>query len=283
MRQQQQPLSDYDDQYDDGYGLVGEQRFEEAGPRPERRFAALLLSVGAMVVFAGGLWFAYYEGTRHAGPTMSASSSASGDTSGVPLIRADQQPDKVKPQQPGGMNIPDQNVSLYNERPGVAPVERLLPPPEKPMPKPAPAPEPPPQAAAPPAPQVAALPPPAAVQTQPISPVKPAAPAASPKPAARPAAPPANEAARTEAAKSGPVQIRLASVRTPDEARTAWARMKRDNADLLGNLRGVAVRTDLGDKGIYYRIEAGPLQDGAVAARLCGELKQRGLGCILAR
>lgn len=262
-----QPLGDYDEHYDDGFELVGEQRVEEPA-RGERRLPTLLISIVAMVVFAGGLWFAYHEGTRHAG-----SSATSG---GVPLIRAEQQPDKIKPPQPGGMQIPDQNVSIYNEKPGVAPVERLLPPPEKPMPRPAPEPQ---QAIAPPAPpsgpaqpspQIAAAPP-AAAPAQPAAPIKPAAPA-------RPVRTPP-----TEAAKTGPVLLQLSSVRTPDEARTAWARMKQANADLLGSVKGEAVRKDLGDKGIFYRIEAGPFRDAAVATRVCGELKQRGLGCILAR
>ena len=52
---------------------------------------------------------------------------------------------------------------------------------------------------------------------------------------------------------------------------------------LFRSLTAVAVRTDLGDKGIYYRIEAGSFGDAAAAEKLCGELKRRNLGCILAR
>ncbi len=123
-----QTYSEYDDR-DDGIGLVGEDRADEFS-RPDRRLPTMLLTVLAMALFAGGLWFAYVQGTRHAAVT------APGDT--VPLIRADEHPAKVKPDQPGGMAIPDQNVSLYNEKPGVAPVEKLLPPPEQPTPRPAP-------------------------------------------------------------------------------------------------------------------------------------------------
>src|SRR5438477_3005932 len=53
------------------------------------------------------------------------------------------------------------------------------------------------------------------------------------------------------------------------------SRLKREQPDLLGKLSAVAVRADLGDKGTYYRIQAGPLSDGAAAERLCGELRQR--------
>ena len=77
-------------------------------------------------------------------------------------------------------------------------------------------------------------------------------------------------------------QVRLGSLRTPEEAREEWQRLKRENADLLGNLRANAVSVDLGEKGIYYRIQAGPL-DEAAAERLCAELKRRNHGCILAR
>jgi len=124
-----QTFSEYHDP-DEHLGLVGEDRADEYA-RPDRRLPMMLLTVAAMALFAGGLWFAYVQGTRH--PVMSVPGDA------VPLIRADERPTKVKPDQPGGMAIPDQNVSLYNEKPGGAPVEKLLPAPEQPMPRPAPA------------------------------------------------------------------------------------------------------------------------------------------------
>ncbi len=72
-------------------------------------------------------------------------------------------------------------------------------------------------------------------------------------------------------------------MRSPEAAREDWTRLKRDNPDLLGKLTAVAVRTDRGDKGIYYRVLAGSFGDAAAAERLCGELKRRNLGCVLAR
>src|SRR6266487_1479532 len=123
-----QTLSGYHER-DDGLHLVGEDRDDDYA-RPDRRLPTIFLSVLAMALFAGGLWFAYVQGTRHPAVTVS------GDA--VPLIRADERPTKVKPDQPGGMTIPDQNVSLYNEKPG-APVEKLLPAAEQPLPRPAPA------------------------------------------------------------------------------------------------------------------------------------------------
>jgi SPOR domain len=225
-----------------------------------------------MVVFAGGLYFAYVQGTRHA-PV----GAQSGD--GVPLLRADTRPDKVKPDQPGGMAIPDQNVSLYNDKPSAAPVEKLLPAAEQPMPRPVAPPKEaaPPQVAAgsPPAPDSAAAPASAPAITMPPA-------ASSPAPAKTAAKAPTKPAAANPVAKTGSVQVRLGSLRSPEAAREEWQRLKRDNSDLIGSMHANAVRTDLGDKGIYYRIEAGPL-DAAAAERLCAALKQRNHGCILAR
>jgi hypothetical protein len=256
-----QTLSEFDD-HDDGYGLVGEERADEYA-RPSRRLPTLVLSVLVMALFAGGVWFAYVQGTRHPAVT------APGGGEAVPVLRADTTPTKVKPDQPGGMVIPDQNVSLYNDGKPTGPaVEKLLPAPEQPMPRPAP---------------VAPAPPPASAIAAPADADTP--PAAAAKPPAKPAtaAKPAATSSTPAAEKAGPVRVRLGSVRTPDAARDKWARLKRENADLLGNLTAVAVRTDLGDKGIFYRVEAGTFADGAAAERLCGELKRRNLGCIVAR
>jgi hypothetical protein len=42
-------------------------------------------------------------------------------------------------------------------------------------------------------------------------------------------------------------------------------------------------RVDLGDRGIFYRIQAGPVADAAAAERTCNELKRRGVGCLLVK
>jgi cell division septation protein DedD len=260
-----QTYSEYRDP-DEGIGLVGEDRADEYY-RPDRRLPTIFLSVVAMAVFAGGLWFAYVQGTRH------PAAPAPGDA--VPLIRADDHPTKIKPDQPGGMTIPDQNVSLYNEKAGGTPVEKLLPAPEQPLPRPAPSAKDTAALEPPKAPVPAPAPQPAAVQ-----PAAKAAAKAAPKPVT---AAPTKPAATAAAAPGGKVQLQLASLRSPEAAREDWAKLKRENADLLGKLTAVAVRTDLGDKGIYYRVLAGSFDDTAAAEKLCGELKRRNLGCVLAR
>jgi hypothetical protein len=272
--------------------LYADPREEEYAPRPRR-----LLRVGGalavMALFAGGLWFAYAQGIRHG--------SSPGDGGDIPLIRADTRPMKIKPENPGGMQIPDRDMLIYGQqRPQV---EHLLPPPEQPMARPAPPPplpkppQPPVQTAAAPSPAgaspassadartttaaAAASPEPAPI-VQPS--LTPAAAAAARQLGAAPAAnSPNSPAARAAPGKAGGLRLQLGAVRSESEARGEWDRLKHKNADLLGNLSGVATRADLGDKGIYYRIQAGPVADASIADRICGELRQRRLACIIVR
>jgi hypothetical protein len=248
--------------------LLADPTDEEVSPRSHRLLGAALALL-VMALFAGGLWFAYLQGTRHA--------SAGAATGDVPLIRADERPTKVKPERPGGMEIPDRDNLIYS--PSRPAVEHLLPPPEKPLPRPT---APPTQAAAagPPQSPAAAPPtpvPPAAVNqplqlaTAPSAVVAPGAPA-PPKPTAGQAAP-----------KAGGTRLQLGSVRSEEAARQEWERIKRKNADLLGSLSAAPIRADLGDKGVYYRIQTAPVADPAAAERLCNQLKQRDIGCIIAR
>ena len=110
---------------DERGGFYAEEDEEEYAPRSRR----VLRIAGALVVmgmFAGGLWFAYTLGMRHTG-----GSANSGE---IPLIHADNRPIKIKPENPGGMQIPDRDMFIYGQqRPEV---EHLLPPPEQPMARP---------------------------------------------------------------------------------------------------------------------------------------------------
>jgi hypothetical protein len=247
---------------DGGGELYADPREHEAGPR-FRGLVASLVALVVMGVFGGGLWFAYQQGLRHGGGSTGAAD--------VPLIRADERPTKVKPEKPGGMEVPDRDKLIYTQKRAM--VEHLLPPPEKPMPRPgapsAAAPSNSPQS--PPIPSVtaAANPAPQAQSQQPAG-KAPAKVEAAPTAAVRPATP----------QKAGGTRIQLASVRSEEAARQEWDRVRRANPDLLGSVSATPVRADLGDKGVYYRLQTAPIAD---AERVCGELKQRHIGCIIAR
>jgi SPOR domain len=231
------------------------------------RFRGLATGLIALLVvglFAAATWFAYVQGTRHGSGTGAEE---------VPLIRADTRPTKVKPEKPGGMEIPDRDKLIYTQK--RAAVEHLLPPPEKPMSRPTT-----PGISAPQAesPQLAAGSGSGAAVTATSS----AAPTANPpgKTAVKstPAAKPAS--AQPSPAKASGARIQLASVRSEEAALHEWDRIRRTNSDLLGNLSATPVRVDLGEKGVFYRVLSGPVAD---AERLCRELNQRNLGCIVAR
>ena len=234
----------------------------EARPRI-RGLAATLVALVVIAVFAGGLWFAYRQGLRQGGGGTGIAD--------VPLIRADERPTKVKPENPGGMEVPDRDKLIYTQK--RATVEHLLPPPEKPMPRPT----------APSAAAISASPQPP-LTTAAAGPASPAPQAQLQQPAGKLPAKPASVAvAATKPAaapQAGGARIQLASVRSEEAAHQEWDRIRRANPDLLGGVSATSVRADLGDKGVFYRLETAPMPD---ADRVCGELKRRNIGCIIAR
>lgn len=114
---------------------------------------------------------------------------------------------------------------------------------------------------------------------------KPAAPTASePQVAAAPpvAAPAAAPAAPALAAPGG-FQIQLASARSEQGAMGEWSRIVGKNKDALGGLTPSVARVDLGEKGVFFRLRAGPLADRAAAESLCATLSAQNVGCIVVR
>lgn len=112
---------------------------EEAPRRRSGRVLPIVVASLAIVGFVVIVYYAYQQGIR------------AGSEANPPLIRADDSPAKVRPAAPGGMEVPNQNMKVYElGRPGAqsaaAGPERILPKPEEPMQRPA-AEAPPPQAA----------------------------------------------------------------------------------------------------------------------------------------
>jgi cell division protein FtsN len=223
----------------------------------------------------------------------------------APVIHADDKPIKVKPQDRGGMDVPNQDKLIYDRmaaKNGDQQPERLLPPPEQaqtppanesapapgPAPGPAPAPTPTPSMTAPAPAMTAALPPktsqsPAASAPMPAPAPKPApAPAPAPQPAAKPAPAPALVPAAAPAAKAGGGWVvQLGSLGSEAEAKSEWARIKGAHSE-LANLSPDIERVDLGAKGVHWRVRGGFL-DEAQARVLCAELSKQGQGCIVAK
>jgi hypothetical protein len=95
---------------------------------------------------------------------------------------------------------------------------------------------------------------------------------ANAKPRAMPAA---------AAARQGPVAyLQVTSQRSEAEAKAAFNSLRARFPAILGDRQPVIRRADLGDKGIYYRAQIGPVNP-AEADRQCGALKAVGGQCFV--
>lgn len=267
------------------------------GPSYRVRRIITVSVIALLAVF--GIYFAF--GHKHT-PTE------------IPVIAAEG-PYKQKPDQPGGMDIPHQDVQVYQEIGGAdapaSPVEHLLPQPETPK-APAARPNAVPMDAAPPAtinsdmaatgaPEALtpAAAPVAAVQTT-VTPE-----AAAPKPAqtitvvppakAKPVAK-VKAAAKLKAAKptsitqilesnagskSTPV-VQLASVSDPAAAKSMAEKLQSQYSAFLGGATLRVVKADLGAKGTFYRIQSQPVS-ADMASQICAALKNHNAGCLIVR
>jgi len=237
----------------------------------------------------------------------------------IPTIKAEG-PLKEKPEQPGGITIPHQDVLAYqqldNSGAGKQEIEHLLPPPETPQAPPAVQnPPPPPEPAQVTSPKIETLQPPplpqlATTVTEPktgapatvvaptptapaaSTPPTPATSAAAPAAATAPAAvasaplnPPAkkNKAVK-EAVFSGKTgyRVQLASIADQAGAATAAKKLQAKYASQLGKAKLHLTKADLGARGVFYRVQSNPVSNSE-ARDICAALKSAGAGCIVVR
>jgi hypothetical protein len=237
-----------------------EEDYADHGVSAGRLIAGLVVALCAIGLIVGGV---YWLKQRMTG----------GDGSGEPVtITAQQGPIKVKPSEPGGMQVKGQGDSSYAASEGADPNARidLSAVPEAPIAKPEKA----------PAPQ------PAAQQPAP-APTWPAKPTAAPQPtqvARAPAPAPAKPApapAKTETAPAaapvsgGAGQIQLGALDSQAKAEAAWKTLSGRYA-YLGALSHSVVKAEVNGK-TYYRLRAG----GSGASAICSKLKVAGEACTV--
>lgn len=225
----------------------------------------------------------------------------------VPLILPPAGEVKARPENPGGMAVPDRDKLVYGRIDGSsgAPVfEQLLPPPETPLEPPTMAPtenvvEPADKIEAtaltdgktvePMAPPPVPEPQPSPVPSEAISLAPPPPPIAEEKIVVPPAPQPAPQPAVKEEIKPTPpmpssssgYMVQLSALKTEDAAISEWNRIAKQHADVLGALAMNIQRADLGDKGIYWRLRAAYLPDRKSAEDVCAKLAQRKVGCLI--
>ncbi len=78
-------------------------------------------------------------------------------------------------------------------------------------------------------------------------------------------------------------RVQLGAFTSIEAAEIAWTRLKKEQDSLLRSLNHIVQQVDLGDKGIYYRLQAGPLDGPGAARAMCAKLQQQKLDCLAIR
>ncbi|MFB3134408.1 MAG: tetratricopeptide repeat protein [Rhodospirillales bacterium] len=81
--------------------------------------------------------------------------------------------------------------------------------------------------------------------------------------------------------EAGAFRIQLGSLDSASAAEAEWRRLRRRHRDLLEALRPRVQRADLGAKGVFYRLQAGPLAAAGRAKGLCEALARRNVRCLV--
>ncbi len=91
------------------------------------------------------------------------------------------------------------------------------------------------------------------------------------------------QAYRSQAGAGGPYVVQLAALKSQDGARPAWGRLQKAHTALLSERELAIQEIDLGERGIFYRVQAGHFPDRASALELCTALKARGQDCLVVK
>lgn len=215
------------------------------------RVAGIASALTMSVIFAFGAWYALHEaGVKK--PVMTK----------IPLIRADPGPLKVKPKNPGGLKIPNQDKLVFERitpEKRITREEKLAPEPEEP------------------------------IATSKIKNGN-AGPQISgrliipePKKKWKPKLTSPNGVVINNEKSNFVYKIQLAAFRKKGQAEASWTKLKNIHAEILGKLIPLTVKVDLGKKGVYFRLQAGHFTMLETAQSTCEKLKARGQGCIITR
>ena len=100
-------------------------------------------------------------------------------------------------------------------------------------------------------------------------------------PAARPTAKPAKTQVRTVSVARDDFMVQLAASRSRALARGVYSGLQNNFSDLLGQRNPLILRVDLGDKGIFYRVNVPGFESRNAATAFCANLKSRGQDCLV--
>lgn len=232
---------------------------------------------------------------------------ASDNNAEIPVIRRPQAAIKVQPAEPGGMEILNQDKTVYDimekkSSDETAVVEKLLPPPEAPKLPEVKASE---EVKAAVTTETTAAPEPAVIQetvkeTVVVKEVTPPAPAVkeeapvkevplkeameqetkAPAPTENPKAIIKAIDAKINEIPAGSWQVQLMSSTNKPAVESSWKNLVKKYSVLAGQVHEIET-ANLGEKGTFYRLKAGAFRDRAEADRLCNDIKALGGTCIV--
>jgi hypothetical protein len=203
-----------------------------------------------------------------------------GSSRNAPLIEADARPIKIRPDNPGGLRVPNQDELIFDRNRGARPAAQggLAPEAERPRVDQLRA-----QLAERAAQEAARnAPPPSPAPAQPAAPAAPSAPAtASALNAPSLPAPVPATAERFAPVANGRAQVQLGSLPSEAAARGEWDRLQKRVPEFLGNRRVSLAPFDREGQTTLYRIRTGGFSDAATARAFCEEMKTRSIPCMV--
>jgi SPOR domain len=90
-------------------------------------------------------------------------------------------------------------------------------------------------------------------------------------------------ATAAEVSSGGAYAVQLASESSAAEAHASFRALRSKFPNQLGGREPIVRRTDLGAKGVYYRLTVGPFASMEKAAGMCSTLKAAGCNCLVQR
>jgi len=286
-------MANRNDNFDDDEGffksIMKKNREEVSMPESMSRLLKIIIGVAVLGVISIITWVAWPNSQLPL-------------EDNVPIVRADTTDYKVIPEDKGGMPIPNKESTIFEAMDTATPVpkkiESLLEDSEQPLDKKEVFAE---QITAEeitPEPEIIVEKKDAPVtiikeeiviekNIEPVVPVKPAPPIVEKKKIdiidalKEEAGTKKEEIVKPKPVGKGNAYIQLASVKSDADAKTKWAQLKSSYASLKPLTLRVQ-KADLGAKGIFYRVQAGPMS-GDSAVSTCSKIKSAGGGCLVVK
>ena len=181
------------------------------------------------------------------------------DRSDPPRITADNTPFKIKPEEVGGVQTPNQDKVVFEVMDGKSPDTKASP---EPLPE-------------------------APIKIQAPEPIvkAPSRPAVAPSPVAKPVQRPAATTQKDTdvAVRGGEWVVQVSSTRSQADAAAVWTTLRGKFPDLVAGKYADVKRADLKEKGVYYRTRIAGMADKTAANSLCNAFKAAGQACFVTK